>query len=81
MGDFDTWEEYNFLWTQWRSRKINDAIKSAPKSEEKKVDAPSTAKSESHLSTQVTDKDSSSSVENLITTPKRSLSKGPILGT
>jgi hypothetical protein len=79
MGDFDTWEEYNFLWTQWRSKKINDAIKSAPKTEDKKTDAPSTAKSDSHLSTQVTDKDSSSSVENLITTPKRSHSKGPTL--
>lgn len=71
MGDFDNWEDYNFLWTQWRSHKILEAIKPIKKIEAEEHRASSSAKSESLLSTQPTDKDSSSSVENLITTPKR----------
>ena len=27
MGDFDEWSDYNFLWTQWKSNKILDSIK------------------------------------------------------
>jgi hypothetical protein len=27
MGDFDEWDEYNFLWTQWKSNKIVNVIK------------------------------------------------------
>lgn len=27
MGDFDEWEEYNFVWTQWKSNKILSCIK------------------------------------------------------
>ena len=27
MGDFDTWSDFNFLWTQWKSNKILDCIK------------------------------------------------------
>jgi hypothetical protein len=27
MGDFDEWDEYNFLWTQWKSNKIVSVIK------------------------------------------------------
>lgn len=76
MGDFDTWDEYNFLWTQWRSGRILDCIKS--KSDSEKLRDASTHQSESLLSTQPTDKDSSSSVENLITTPKRQQSKGSV---
>jgi hypothetical protein len=71
MGDFDNWDDYNFLWTQWRSHKILEAIKPVKKQELEEHRATSSTKSESLLSTQPTDKDSSSSVENLITTPKR----------
>ncbi len=28
MGDFEEWDEYNFIWTQWKSNKILDKIKS-----------------------------------------------------
>ena len=27
MGDFDDWDEYNFIWTQWKSNKVLNAIK------------------------------------------------------
>jgi hypothetical protein len=27
MGDFDDWDEYNFLWTQWKSNKILACLK------------------------------------------------------
>jgi hypothetical protein len=27
MGDFDTWEEYNFMWTQWKSNRIITGLK------------------------------------------------------
>ena len=38
MGDFDSWDEYNFLWTQWRSGRIMDSIKPANVAEDKKSD-------------------------------------------
>lgn len=28
MGDFDDWEDYNFIWTQWKSNKILNCLKS-----------------------------------------------------
>jgi len=28
MGDYDDWEDYNFIWTQWKSNKILNCIKS-----------------------------------------------------
>lgn len=28
MGDFDDWEDYNFIWTQWKSNKILACVKS-----------------------------------------------------
>lgn len=28
MGDYDDWEDYNFIWTQWKSNKILGCIKS-----------------------------------------------------
>lgn len=28
MGDFEGWEDYNFMWTQWKSNKIIDSLKS-----------------------------------------------------
>jgi hypothetical protein len=27
MGDYDDWEGYNFIWTQWKSNKILSVIK------------------------------------------------------
>mmetsp|Transcript_19803 Transcript_19803/g.26754 ORF Transcript_19803/g.26754 Transcript_19803/m.26754 type:complete len:170 (+) Transcript_19803:2301-2810(+) len=74
MGDFDDWSEYNFLWTQWKSNKILSQIKPHKEilaKENKGKDGSSTA-SDGLMSTQPTDKESNSSVENLITTPKRS---------
>jgi hypothetical protein len=70
MGDFDEWDDYNFMWTQWKSNKILDCIK--PYKEHKKdqddkdAKASSKAGSDSLLTTQATDKESNSSVENLI---------------
>jgi len=28
MGDYDDWDDYNFIWTQWKSNKILNCIKS-----------------------------------------------------
>jgi len=28
MGDYDDWEDYNFIWTQWKSNKILGCLKS-----------------------------------------------------
>lgn len=73
MGDFDDWSDYNFLWTQWKSNKILNQIKPF-----KEINAKENSRegrssgSDGLLSTQPTDKESNSSVENLITTPKRS---------
>ena len=74
MGDFDDWSDYNFLWTQWKSNKILDQIKPHKEGVNKdhKGDKRDGTQSESLMSTQPTDKESNSSVENLITTPKRS---------
>lgn len=73
MGDFEDWSDYNFLWTQWKSNKILTHIKPIKEVHAKEAmkDGRSTA-SEGLMSTQPTDKESNSSVENLITTPKRS---------
>jgi len=27
LGDFETWDEYNFMWTQWKSNKIINGLK------------------------------------------------------
>ena len=72
MGDFDGWEEYNFMWTQWKSNKIIDSLKGykdvlKESQKEKDHDEHSLA------STHATDKEYTSSTENLITTPKRSV--------
>lgn len=64
MGDFEGWEEYNFMWTQWKSNKIIDSLKPYK-------DVQADCELQSIASTHATDKDCSSSTENLITTPKR----------
>jgi len=27
MGDYDDWEDYNFIWTQWKSNRVLASIK------------------------------------------------------
>jgi len=85
MGDFDDWEDYNFIWTQWKSNKVLGCMKTWKEMQEqeaskdalnpdKKRSSQSTRGGgllESQLSTQATDKASTSSKENLITTPKK----------
>ena len=84
MGDFDEWEGYNFIWTQWKSNKILNCIKpwkdvkekqDRENDEKNKKSSHSTTRAagqiDSQLSTQATDKESTSSKENLITTPKK----------
>jgi hypothetical protein len=81
MGDYDEWEGYNFIWTQWKSNKILSCIKpwrevkeQSDAENDKKKSSQSTrtdGKIDSQLSTQATDKESTSSKENLITTPKK----------
>ena len=82
MGDFEDWDEYNFIWTQWKANKIVAKIKTnkdmlALTNEENGV---STTKSglsgkdgivptsDSMLST---DRDSNSSAETLLATPTK----------
>jgi hypothetical protein len=83
MGDFDEWDEYHFIWTQWKSNKILSIIKThTDVTQQQNGDTRSVLTSaggnptgsESLLSTQVTtvtDKDSNSSVETLLATPTR----------
>ena len=93
MGDFDDWEDYNFIWTQWKSNKILGCIKSWKEVRElelkeqangdKKRSSQSTRAGghiDSQLSTQATDKESTSSKENLITTPKKNKLASSTLG-
>ena len=35
MGDYDDWESYNFIWTQWKSNKILNSVKNWKDVEEK----------------------------------------------
>ena len=65
MGDFDGWEDYNFMWTQWKSNKIIESLKQY-KDVVKEIDV-----EDSLNSTHATDKDVHSSTENLFSTPKR----------
>ena len=69
MGDFYDWEDYNFMWTQWKSNKILDVLKSH--TDVIGADQQRTNSGESLLSTQPTTADSNSSQEKLITTPTR----------
>jgi hypothetical protein len=78
MGDFETWEEYNFMWTQWKSNKIVEGLKKNKdfQAEQTQKDNAETEKKEHSLaSTFATDKESASSTDNLITTPKRQIIK------
>jgi len=73
MGDFEEWSDYHFMWTQWKSNKILDSIK--PYKEflkEQEADRGDGSVDHSLASTfATTDKESASSTENLINTPKR----------
>lgn len=72
LGDYDNWEDYNFMWTQWKSNKILSTIKTHKDTVKEKEKA----EGESTQSTQATDKESGSSSENLINTPKRIAKNG-----
>ena len=81
MGDFEDWEGYNFIWTQWKANKIVAKIKTnkemlaianeenggTSKSGLSGKDGP-VVTSESMLST---DRDSNSSAETLLATPTK----------
>ena len=67
MGDFDEWQDYNFMWTQWKSNRIVQGLKTY-KEVQKEDD---NTENPSQASTFATDKESGSSTENLIHTPKR----------
>ena len=79
MGDCDDWDGYNFIWTQWKSNKILNCIKSWKEHSEGDTRGGDKKKSsqsmrtgiDSQLTTQATDKESNSSKENLINTPKK----------
>ncbi len=76
MGDFEEWDEYNFVWTQWKTNKIIAKIKTNTDVQQANADQSQTNKiqtkeggSDSMLST---DRDSSnSSAETLLATPTK----------
>ena len=82
MGDFEDWDEYNFIWTQWKANKIVAKIKTnkdvlALTNEENGItgksgfsgkDGGPIGTSDSMLST---DRDSNSSAETLLATPTK----------
>jgi tubulin---tyrosine ligase len=81
MGDFEDWDEYNFIWTQWKANKIVAKIKTnkdmiALSNEENGLGTKSglsgkdgaVGTSDSMLST---DRDSNSSAETLLATPTK----------
>lgn len=93
MGEYDDWGDYNFVWTQWKSNKVLNCIKTWKEVQEqegkdalnpdKKRSSQSTRAGgpiDSQLSTQATDKESNSSKENLITTPKKNKLASSSLG-
>jgi len=77
MGDFEEWDEYNFIWTQWKANKVVAKIKTNQEmvvlNSDGTVKVGGTGKdgvatSESMLST---DRDSNSSAETLLATPTK----------
>lgn len=71
MGDFDDMINYNFIWTQWKNNKIIDGLKTFKDFiKETKENESDTVGENSLASTFATDKESGSSTENLIATPK-----------
>lgn len=93
MGEYDDWNDYNFIWTQWKSNKVLGCLKTWKEHQEheaKEVLHPDKKRSsqstragghiDSQLSTQATDKESTSSKENLITTPKKNKLASSTLG-
>lgn len=72
MGDYEEWIDYNFMWTQWKSNRIIDGLKSYKEYlKEITQHENETNADNSVASTFATDKESGSSTENLINTPKR----------
>lgn len=73
MGDFEEWSDYNFMWTQWKSNKIVDGIKPYKEflKEQERDNCDGTVEHSQASTFATTDKESASSTENLINTPKR----------
>ncbi len=77
MGDFEEWDEYNFIWTQWKTNKIIAKIK--PNQEVQAANSDQSTKAKSGLSTKEggsdsmlsTERDSNSSAETLLATPTK----------
>ena len=93
LGEYDDWSDYNFIWTQWKSNRVLNSIKTwkeVQEHEAKEAGNPDKKRSsqstragghiDSQLSTQATDKESNSSKENLITTPKKNKLASSTLG-
>ena len=76
MGDFEEWDEFHFIWTQWKTNKIIAKIKTNNEVIASNTDPTLTTKSglsikdgsDSMLST---DRDSNSSAETLLATPTK----------
>ena len=76
-GDFEEWDEYNFLWTQWTTNKIIGKIKT--NSEVQALTSDQAGKAKSGASSKEggcdsmisTDRESNSSAETLLSTPTK----------
>jgi hypothetical protein len=83
MGDFEEWDEYNFIWTQWKANKIVAKIKTNKEILAANNDEKGDGNSKSGLSGKEggmvgtsdsmlsTDRDSNSSAEALLSTPTK----------
>jgi hypothetical protein len=77
MGDFEEWDEYNFIWTQWKTNKIiakikpNSEIQAAIDKEDKTKSSGLSTKEGGSDSMLSTDRDSNSSAETLLATPTK----------
>ena len=76
MGDFEEWDEYNFIWTQWKTNKIIAKIKTnsevtATAEKEEKAKSSGLSSKETSESMLSTDRDSNSSAETLLSSPSK----------
>lgn len=75
MGDYEEWTDYNFMWTQWKSNKIIEGLKTWKEFQNTNNNNDMTLSTFAN-----TDKESASSTENLMT-PKRVIPVKPILSS
>jgi len=71
MGDFDEWDDYNFVWTQWKSNKVIATIKTHVYCLDHQKELTGSMESSIVASSGATTADSNSSAENLIQTPTK----------